>query len=49
LSEGVDTNTVRTAVDQKSMSAIDSYTTDSDVEKLKILMEKLVVSNSICI
>ena len=49
LSNGIDTNTVRSAVDQKSMSAIDFYAAESRSEKLIDLMQGLQVTDKIVV
>ncbi len=49
LSSGINSNTIRTAVDQKSLSAIDSYTSDSEASKLREMMEALVVTDHVSI
>jgi len=49
LSSGIDTNTVRSAVDQKSMTAIDSYIAETQSDKLVELMNSLRVTEKIVV
>ncbi len=47
LSNGIDPNTVRSAVDQKSMTAIESYLAETKSHKLVELMDVLKVTENI--